>query len=110
MVVEKEVYVGYQDIVVHIYLRCLIVPGCQSPGWRSEHNSEEQYGVFGGWLREVIKVGRGRVGITVVQVHVQVGWLVCNKSCIPVVGRENSLCMFSGAPGVGSQWCLHGEV
>ena len=30
-------------------------------------------------------------------------WLVCSKSCIPGVSKENSLCMFSEVPGGGSQ-------
>ena len=36
------------------------------------------------------------------------GWLVCHRSYIPVEGRENSWCMLSDAPGMGSWCCLHG--
>jgi len=34
---------------------------------------------------------------------------VCNKSCIPVVGRESFWGMLSEVLGVGFQRCLHGE-
>ena len=36
-------------------------------------------------------------------------FVVCSKSCIPGVGKENSLYMFSEVPGAGSQRGLHGE-